>query len=169
MTEATVASQNHCNAKYTKSYHVRDNDTVYILFLTQHPEPHTMKRDYDYGMGSSMKHISSKDILSASIEIPQTHAEIVAYIQKNIVRLNTINPVIGGLMELIGEKARGVHGRVEAFTPDEFRYYVISLVLLTIRTIEIAELRVEMSDLSEPAPNPDMLTKELFVKLGIPK
>ena len=113
-----------------------------------------------------MKHISSTDILSSSQEIPQGQAALNAYIQKNILRLNTINPIIGGLIDLIGKNAKNAHKRVAASTPEEFRHYVMSLILLMIRTIEIAESREQTEKLYEPVLDPNILTQEILSRLG---
>lgn len=116
-----------------------------------------------------MKHIAPGDVIAASREIPQVHAALMTHLEKNIRRLTAVNPAIGGLIGLIGQNAENAHERVLTYTPEEFRNYVMSMILLTIRTIEIAESREEEDELSQPVVDPNVLMQEFIAKIGKPK
>lgn len=90
-----------------------------------------------------MKQIIPADILTASHELPLMRPTLIAYIREHTQRLKNVNPSIGELIELIGKRTEDAHREVVSYTQEEFRCYVVAIILLLIRTIETAELRDE--------------------------
>lgn len=117
-----------------------------------------------------MERIAKADIIAASREIPgRKRPELVAYLNKHLDRLEDVNPHLGELIKLIAKRAGGAHHEVVHRTPEEMSEYVGSLLLLLIRTIEVAESRVatEGDEITDTSPlDPNTLTKELFAKLS---
>ncbi|OGZ06303.1 MAG: hypothetical protein A2845_00680 [Candidatus Lloydbacteria bacterium RIFCSPHIGHO2_01_FULL_49_22] len=118
-----------------------------------------------------MKHVMPLDVLAASRELPQLRPALIAHITTHVLRLKEINPSLGGLIELIGERAKSAHEEVATQTADEFRQYITALILLLVRTLEIAESRetIGSADELDALPlDPNILPQELLAKLFKP-
>ncbi len=116
-----------------------------------------------------MEQVIPSDILTAGRELPLERAELLIYIAGHVKRLKQVNFSLGELVELIGKRARRVLIDETPPTPDELGYYVSSLLLILIRTIENAEARAQIpsdgdTGSADSAAHAE-LTK-LFTRLG---
>ena len=116
-----------------------------------------------------MVEIMPSDVLSAGREIPLARPELLKYIDEQVGRLKKVNFQLGELVELIGKRASRVLAEEDPPSPEELGYYVSSLLLIIIRTIENGETRaLNTSDDREQVTNaaiPLELT-QLFTRLG---
>ncbi len=116
-----------------------------------------------------MVEIMPIDILSAGREIPQKRPELRKYINEHVKRLKKVNLQLGELVELIGNRANNVLTESDSPTHLEFGYYISSMLLILIRTIENAETRAQTTTDDQPKTTDtalDVELTELFTRLG---
>ena len=120
-----------------------------------------------------MEHIAKADIVAASQELPGSRRPVLQhYIERHLTRLESANPHLGELIRLISRRTINVHDQVLVRTPEELSEYISSLILLVVRTIEIAETRASTEhtdDIDNTPLDPNVLAGELFAKLSRPK
>lgn len=108
-----------------------------------------------------MEQIMPGDIVSAGRELPLQRDELLNYITQHVKRLKQVNFSLGELVELIGKRASRVLVDEDPPTPEELGYYVSSLLLILIRTIENAETRVHTTNDDEPQKADNGIPEEL--------
>ena len=109
------------------------------------------------------------DILSAGRELPLARLELLKYITRHVARLKQVNLSLGELVELIGKRASRVHVEEGPQSPEELGHYVSSLLLVLIRTIENAEVRIQTMSADETQradPAVPLELTQLLTRLG---
>ena len=113
-----------------------------------------------------MKRLVNEDILTASREIPLLRDPLITYINQHVKRLSVVNPKLAELLVLIAKRAEGAHEEIASYTPLEFRLYITSLILILLRSIEVAESREESVSVDDA--DPSLVASEFLARISRP-